>query len=527
MNRNSLSRPAAAAKMVAQPSCLRGRANVRPNRTRDACATKKRRGRRSCYGASNTSNIPHLSLLLLVALLGQWPHPQALAGPYAGATGDADDEDPTTFSILKNNKPCRITDSNRKEVGEQQVLETYGTPAGVTILVDGADVCSRAGAESSGTISAKPLRPMVADLSGPMRVPDGRVAIDPRTGRFQFASGDSESVKVVSVLHLPNCWCEDVTARGNYIYAAGDEEEKGLHVIDASDPRNPRPVGYSGLVSGFADNIATYGEHYVLVSGNMPYLMVYDVREPRRPVLAGTGRFGQRKGGGPIAVAGEYAFVAGGPLYVVSLKDPYRPRLVNAVYEHRFYKKQLRILGKYLVAARHAMLTVLDISHPREPVIVSDFQYRENPGWRAPWKRTNLIDLALAGKTAVLLDLSGSSRRKSDGSGRETVRSRAETVCAELISLSCEPHLTVALPPASDRSTKTALDTACRAPTVYIERHAVAVTAAIWEIPDERKNHEKSKAACRPSGRSCGRHSAVAWIGRLRGRGSGTARSAR
>ena len=30
-----------------------------------------------------------------------------------------------------------------------------------------------------------------------------------------------------------------------------------------------------------------------------------------------------------------------------------------------------------------------------------------------------------------------------------------------------------------------ALDTACRAPKVHTEPRAVAVTAAIWEIPDE------------------------------------------
>ncbi len=63
------------------------------------------------------------------------------------------------------------------------------------------------------------------------------------------------------------------------------------------------------------------------------------------------------------------------------------------------------------------------------------------------------------------------------------MRSRAETVCAELISLSYKPHSTVALPPASDRSTKTALDAARSVSIIDIEQRAVAVTAAIWEIP--------------------------------------------
>ena len=43
----------------------------------------------------------------------------------------------------------------------------------------------------------------------------------------------------------------------------------------------------------------------------------------------------------------------------------------------------------------------------------------------------------------------------------------------------------LASPRASGESPKMALDKACRAPRIHIERHAVAVTAAIWGIPDD------------------------------------------
>lgn len=311
-----------------------------------------------------------------------------------GPAGNAGDTDPTTFSFAKDSRACMLVDGKGKALDARRLAETYGKPEGVTILVDGIDVCSAAAAECRGLVNAKPLRPMAADLSKPVRVPNGRVAIDPLTGRFRFAQGDDDPVKVVGVCHLPNCWCEDVAVRGNYIYAAGDEEEKGLQVIDATDPRNPKPVGYSGLVSGFADYVGTFKEDYALVTGNMPHLMVYDVRDPARPVLVGTANYGTGRGGGPMAELGDYVFIAGGPLWVVSLKDPTNPRIVASAYQHKFWKKQLHVLGEYLVTAR-GVLTVVDVHDPEKPTIVSEFRYNDNPRAR---------QVALAGNLAVLLD---------------------------------------------------------------------------------------------------------------------------
>lgn len=326
------------------------------------------------------------SLFGLVALQGD---------PYSGPAGDAGDDDPTTFSFSKDGKPCVMVGSNGKALDGKAILATYGTEQGVTIEVDGVDVCSPGSAECLGTVNAKPLRPMVVDLTKPVRVPNGRIGIDPRTGRFQFADGDDDPVQLKGLVHLPNCWAEDVAVQGDMIYIAGDEEEKGLTVIDARDPRSPKPVGYSGLVSGFADNVGTFKKDYALVTGNMRHLMVYDVRDPARPVLVGTAQYGRGRGGGPMAEFGDYVFVAGGPLQVVSLKDPTHPRIVASVYEHKFWKKQLQVLGKYLITAR-GVLTVVDIRNPLVPVIVQEFAYREKPGAR---------HFALAGKVAALLDV--------------------------------------------------------------------------------------------------------------------------
>ncbi|MDP6110571.1 MAG: hypothetical protein QF437_15530 [Planctomycetota bacterium] len=316
------------------------------------------------------------------------------AEPYTAAAGNNSDRDPTSFSFSKDNRPYALEDAEGRALDARRLLSTYGTPEGVTVFVDGVDVCSQEAANCVGTVSARPLRPMAVDLSKAPRIPNGRIGIDPRTGRFKFAAGDNDPVRLKGLVHLPNCWAEDVAVRGNLIFVAGDEEEKGLQVIDASDPRNPRPIGYSGLVSGFADYVATYKERYALVTGNMQHLMVYDVRNPARPVLVGTAAYGRGRGGGPMAAVGDYVFVAGGPLRVVSLKDPTRPQVVASVFEHKFYKKELRVLGNHLITAR-GVLIVVDVSDPLRPQIVSEFSHREKPQAR---------QVALAGKVAALLD---------------------------------------------------------------------------------------------------------------------------
>ena len=334
----------------------------------------------------------HTSSLLLAVALGA--SAATHGGPATVPAGDSGDDDPTTFSFSENNAPAKLRDAKGKPLDARRLLATYGSPQGVTVYVDGTDVCSAKSANCLGTINAKPLSPMAVDLSKPVRIPNGRIGIDPALGRFNFADGDDDSVKLVGMVHLPNCWAEDVAVRGDYVYIAGDEEEKGLAVIDASDPTKPKPVGYSGLVSGFADYVATYKDHYALVTGNMRHLMVYDVRNPARPVLVGTAAYGKGRGGGPMAAVGDYVFVSGGPLRVVSLKDPSRPRIVASVYEHKFWKKQLHVLGNYLVTAR-GVLTVIDVSEPEKPVIVQEFRHNENPKAK---------HLALAGRIAVLLD---------------------------------------------------------------------------------------------------------------------------
>ena len=63
------------------------------------------------------------------------------------------------------------------------------------------------------------------------------------------------------------------------------------------------------------------------------------------------------------------------------------------------------------------------------------------------------------------------------------MRSYGDGVDIGRTSPSCEPHMPVRSPRGSAKSWKTALDKACRAPIIETERPAIAVTAAIWEIP--------------------------------------------
>ena len=75
------------------------------------------------------------------------------------------------------------------------------------------------------------------------------------------------------------------------------------------------------------------------------------------------------------------------------------------------------------------------------------------------------------------------TRRKNEWAGGDTVRSYGENVDAERTVRSRTPHPAVRPPARSGKSATAAPDRPHRARIMTIERHAVAVTAAIWEIP--------------------------------------------
>ena len=68
---------------------------------------------------------------------------------------------------------------------------------------------------------------------------------------------------------------------------------------------------------------------------------------------------------------------------------------------------------------------------------------------------------------------------------RNGVRSCGEAVDAETLSASCESHAALGSARGTGEPAKMALDTICQTPTIAVERYAVAVTAAKWEMPVE------------------------------------------
>ncbi|MBI2190791.1 MAG: hypothetical protein HYU36_02250 [Planctomycetes bacterium] len=220
------------------------------------------------------------------------------------------------------------------------------------------------------------------------------------------ADAEGPDLKVVGVVHLPNCWAHEAVVRDGYAFIACDEEEKGLTVVDVREPRDPKPVGYSGLFSGFAYYVALHG-NYALVGGNTPHLCVYDVKNPGHVRLVSSVWLGRS---GPIAVQGDYAFVSGGDaLKIVNLSDPLRPQWVGSVSGDQFaaYHTRLRAFGNaHIVAPQGGRgLGIVNLGDPLRPV-VTHFQYLENP---------SAVGVAVTGNLAVVLDTN------VDGKGRPNV----------------------------------------------------------------------------------------------------------
>jgi hypothetical protein len=173
--------------------------------------------------------------------------------------GDGGDDDPTTFSFHSNNGLSPLLGTNDKPLKPEDVPFDYGIY--YTILSDGVDVCSVQYAWKLGFGTDHPrLLPKYADLSSwkSVGVENGWVAIDPKSGRFKFASAnrieDARRVKFIKSIVLGNLTCWQVEVRDGFTYMPTEEETHSLLVMDATNPDRLRYAGYSPM-GGYAMRI--------------------------------------------------------------------------------------------------------------------------------------------------------------------------------------------------------------------------------------------------------------------------------
>jgi hypothetical protein len=176
-----------------------------------------------------------------------------------------------------------------------------------------------------------------------------------------------------------------VTVAGNFAYVSA--WQGGLHVIDISDPLNPKRVG--GLLECGA-------AHDVTVSGNYAYvasycgLFIVDVSDPSRPRMVGKSDKGYSSNG--MAVSGHHVYLVAGGLHVLDVSSPSRPQEVG-VYEIEDGASMwsLAIAGdraracitfarRTLQGGRIVGLQVLDIDDPTRPRLLGSYEYEsESP----------------------------------------------------------------------------------------------------------------------------------------------------
>ncbi|HRH23660.1 MAG TPA: hypothetical protein PK295_03445, partial [Candidatus Magasanikbacteria bacterium] len=165
-----------------------------------------------------------------------------------------------------------------------------------------------------------------------------------------------------------------VTVKGKYAYVLADST---LFVIDISNPQYPAVVG------SITDNVNIFEASSLVISGDYVYipgsftsvLNVIDVSDPARPTIVSQSL---PIGAESIAVSGKYAYlVSNANLSTVDISNPKNPVLLsNTVSSTAFNVAQsIYISGKYAYITNGGFLSsvgglrIVDISNPQVPVV--------------------------------------------------------------------------------------------------------------------------------------------------------------
>ena len=124
-----------------------------------------------------------------------------------------------------------------------------------------------------------------------------------------------------------------VAVSGNYAYLSAG----GLHVIDISDPGNPRPVGGYDVDGGWRGGVAVFGE-YVYHLRSVVGLKVLDIRAPANPKCVAEYGAGQDYHDIPVVVVlGDQAYLSrnDGYVEVLNVRRPTHPAVGRYSYHGR------------------------------------------------------------------------------------------------------------------------------------------------------------------------------------------------
>jgi len=165
-----------------------------------------------------------------------------------------------------------------------------------------------------------------------------------------------------------------VAVEANYAYVA--DGNKGLRIIDISQPSQPTEIGFYDT-NGYARDVFLSGD-YAFVADLQGGLRVIDVSNPDQPVEVG---FYQNCYANGVVAQGDYAFVAGGPrgLRVIDVSQPTQPKEVG-FYDTGGSAYNVTVSGNSAyVADVNDGLYILDISEVL-PLLPDHWNFTANTG---------------------------------------------------------------------------------------------------------------------------------------------------
>jgi len=187
-----------------------------------------------------------------------------------------------------------------------------------------------------------------------------------------FAITAGGSLKIIDISNMPDFIISrlgiftfainKVVEKGNYIYIGG---QKGIGVIDVSNPMNPRLVGRVDVEDSIFDVFVA--GNYIYATGVNTGFLVIDIAKAEEPKVVSKIHFPGKTLG--LFVSGNYAFVANEKgLEIIDVTNPRNPKLVTEVKFPRSVR--VYVNGNFAYLIGESGLSRIDVSNPTTPKVL-------------------------------------------------------------------------------------------------------------------------------------------------------------
>ncbi len=273
------------------------------------------------------------------------------------------------FRCSKDGADRPLLRSDGKALKQEDVTEEYGK--GISVKVDGIDVCSTEYAWKHGF--ANPIHPRGSDLSDEagwpfIDVPNGVLAIDPKSGRLKFSEGRHQKISFHGTQQtgfgVPG---PTITVRGNLAYVGPGEGH--YSIVDCQDRARPRVLSQIGSWY-FSYKLFLFRNFGFFESSRRGLVLVDDLSNPHSPGALRRVRFDRGRYGRMVKLFEEDAvavFGNGKELSLFDISTPLYPRLVGQVEGAGSFAL---LEGTRALVRINAELRFLDLARPDKPKLL-------------------------------------------------------------------------------------------------------------------------------------------------------------